>query len=151
MDEGTYYLKETAAPEGYTINENDYQITIAGTIADGTGAAEEGTLTSYTITTKVKGANGQHTDVVGTATYTAVPTVTKPTTDATATNFDTVTNVVTINTVPAEVVDTQLATLPATGGAGTIALTIVAAGGMAGFLTIYLVNRRKKNHTDTEE
>ena len=58
-------------------------------------------------------------------------------------NFDTVVNTVTTTVAPAEVVDTQLAVLPATGGAGTIAITLGAAVGMGIFLTIFIVNKRK--------
>ncbi len=151
LDTGIYYLRETAAPDGYTLNENDYQVEITGTLSDGTGTAEKGTLTTYTVTVKVKGTDGNYTDVVGSSTFTVTtPAVTKPTTDATATSFDTITNEVTVTVVdkPAEIVDTKLASLPSTGGVGTIALTIVAAVGMGGFLTLYLVNKKKKNSVE---
>ena len=143
LDVGTYYLKETAAPAGYTLNANDYKVVIAGTIADGTGTATKGTLTGYSINVYVK--NGADWDACGSAVYTITPTVTEAaTTDtATAMGFDTVVNAITTNVTPAEVVDTQLAVLPATGGAGTIALTLFAAIGMGGFLTLYLVNKKK--------
>ena len=141
LDVGTYYLKETNAPDGYTLNDNDYKVVIAGTIADGTGAAEQGTLTGYSITVSVK--NGVGWDECGSAVYAFTPAVTKPATDATAMNFDTVVNTVTTTVAPAEVVDTQLAALPATGGAGTIAITLGAAVGMGIFLTIFIVNKRK--------
>ena len=141
LDVGTYYLKETNAPDGYTLNDNDYKVVIAGTIADGTGAAEQGTLTGYSITVYVK--NGANWDPCGSAVYAFTPAVTKPTTDATAMNFDTVVNTATTTVTPAEVVDTQLAALPATGGAGTIAITLGAAVGMGIFLTIFIVNKKK--------
>ena len=142
LDEGTYYTKETAAPADYTLNENDYKIVIAGTIADGTGAAEEGTLTGYSITTYVK--DGSNWQSIGSAVYAFTPAVTKPTTDATALTLDTVVNTATTDITPAEVVDTELASLPATGGVGTIIITVIAAAGMTLFLTLFLVNRRKK-------
>ena len=143
LDVGTYYLKETVAPTGYTLNANDYKVVIAGTIADGTGTATKGTLTGYSINIYVK--NGADWDACGSAVYAITPTVTEAaTTDtATAMGFDTVVNAITTNVTPAEVVDTQLATLPATGGAGTIALTLFAAVGMGGFLTLYLINKKK--------
>ena len=43
-----------------------------------------------------------------------------------------------------EVVNTKIAELPSTGGTGTIVLTVCAALGMGVFLTLYLVNKRKK-------
>lgn len=141
LDVGTYYLKETNAPENYTLNDNDYKVDIVGTIADGTGTAEQGTLTGYTITVFVK--DGASWIPVGSSAYTITPAVTKPSTDATVMDMDTVVNTITTNVTPAEVVDTPLATLPSTGGAGTIALTLVAATGMGGFLTLYLVNKKK--------
>lgn len=140
LDVGTYYLKETNAPDGYTLNDNDYKVVIAGTIADGTDA-EQGTLTGYSITVFVK--DGANWTECGSAVYAFTPAVTKPATDATAMNFDTVVNTATTTVAPAEVVDTQLAVLPATGGAGTIAITLGAAVGMGIFLTIFIVNKRK--------
>lgn len=141
LDVGTYYLKETSAPAGYTLNDNDYKVVITGTIADGTGTAEQGTLTGYTITTFVK--EGANWTQCGSAVYAFTPAVTKPTTDATAMNFDTVVNTATTTVSPAEVVDTQLAVLPATGGVGTIAITLFAAVGMGGFLTLFIINKKK--------
>ena len=141
LDEGTYYLKETAAPDGYTLNDNDYKIIIAATLDDGT-TGEEGTLTGYTVNIFVK--DGNSWTACGDAVYAIDPTITKPTADANAMNFDAIVNDFTGSaTNPAEVVDTSLATLPSTGGAGTIAITLIAAVGMGGFLTLYLVNRKK--------
>ena len=141
-------MKETAAPDGYTLNDNDYQVIIEGTIADGTGNEEKGTLTSYTVTIKVKGENG-YNDIVGQSTVSVNnQAVTKPDTDANATNFDTVVNTLSVVTNPAEVVDTELAVLPATGGAGTIAITVGASIGMAGFLTLYIVSKKKKKNEE---
>ena len=46
---------------------------------------------------------------------------------------------------PAEVVNTQLASLPTTGGVGTIIIAIVAGVGMAVFLTIFVVSKKKRS------
>ena len=145
LDVGTYYLKETSAPDGYTINDNDYKVVIAGTIADGT-AAEEGTLTGYSITTYVK--NDDNWVQCGSANYSFNSTVTKPTTDVNVMNFDTVVNTTTTNIIPAEVVDTSLATLPSTGGVGTVALTLVSATGMGAFFILYMINKKKKKNSE---
>lgn len=142
LDEGTYYLKETAAPAGYTLNDNDYKIVIAAELDDGT-TGEEGALTGYTVNVFVK--DGNSWTACGDAVYAIDPTVTKPTTDANAMNLDAIVNDFTGSvTHPAEVVDTPLATLPSTGGAGTIALTLVSATGMGVFFTLYMINRKKK-------
>ena len=140
LDEGTYYLKETAAPDGYTLNSNIYKVVIAGTISDGTTVAE-GVLTGYTINMFVQ--NGANWDPCGSTVCAITPAVTEPTTDANAMNFTEVVNTTTATINPAEIVDTELATLPSTGGAGTIALTLLASVGMGGFLTLYLVNKKK--------
>ena len=142
LDEGTYYLKETAAPDGYTLNDNNYKIVIAAELDDGT-TDEEGTLTGYTVNVYVK--DGNSWTACGDAVYAIDPTVTKPNADANAMNFDAIVNDFTGSaTNPAEVVDTPLATLPSTGGAGTIALTLVSATGMGVFFTLYMINRKKK-------
>lgn len=148
LDEGTYYLKETAAPDGYTLNDNDYKIIIAATLDDGT-TGEEGTLTGYTVDVYVWDATTNAWVACGDAVYAIDPTVTKPTTDANAMNFDNIVNDFTGSaTNPAEVVDTPLATLPSTGGAGTIALTLVSATGMGAFFTLYMINKKKKKNSE---
>ena len=146
LDEGTYYLKETAAPAGYTINDNDYKVVIAAELDDGT-TGEEGTLTGYTVDIFVK--DGNSWTACGDAVYAIDPTITKPTTDANAMNFDAIVNDFTGSaTNPAEVVDTPLATLPSTGGAGTIALTLVSATGMGAFFILYMINKKKKKNSE---
>lgn len=146
LDEGTYYLKETAAPAGYTINDNDYKVVIAAELDDGT-TGEKGTLTGYTVNVFVK--DGNSWTACGDAVYAIDPTVTKPNADANAMNFDAIVNDFTGSaTNPAEVVDTPLANLPSTGGAGTIALTLVSATGMGAFFTFYMINRKKKKNNE---
>ena len=143
LDEGTYYLKETVAPDGYTLNDNDYKVVIAAELDDGT-TGEEGTLTGYTVNVFVK--DGNSWTACGDAVYAIDSTVTKPNADANAMNFDAIVNDFTGSaTNPAEVVDTPLATLPSTGGAGTIALTLVSATGMGAFFTLYMINKKKKS------
>ena len=148
LDTGTYYLKETNAPDGYTLNEHDYKVVIEGTISDGTNV-EEGTLTGYSITTYVK--DGNNWTQQGSAVYAITPAVTKPGTDATSLDQDVVVNTIITTVTPAEVVDTQLAVLPATGGVGTIIITVTAAAGMTLFLTIYLVNRKKRKNDKADD
>ncbi len=137
LDTGTYYMKETAAPATYTINTNIYKIVIAATLN------EEGIMTQYSIDTYLStdGGNTYSDTPVGTATY--FNTITKESVDKVTGN---VTNSISAydNITPVEIVNTKLAALPATGGEGTIAITIGGAIGMAGFLTLYIANKKKK-------
>ena len=50
-----------------------------------------------------------------------------------------------ITTTPAEIVNTQLATLPTTGGVGTIVISVVAGLGMAVFLTIFVISKKRSS------
>ena len=126
LDEGTYYLKETVAPKGYTLADQTYQFVIKATLGT------DGIMTSYSVTSKYKDAT--HTDwtAAGTATYTAKAT--KNDTDGS------VTNVITRGTGDNGAIaikDSKLQVLPSTGSIGTIGITAAAAAGMAIFLTVY--------------
>ena len=119
LDEGTYYMKETAAPAGYTLTDQTYKFVIKATLG------EDGILTNYTVTKQYKDA--AHTDWVaaGTATYTATATKTD---DGAVTN-----SVITRTDDPIEIVNTKLQTLPSTGGVGIVLIIgIAAAFGVAG-------------------
>ena len=141
LDTGVYYLKETSAPDGYTINDTVFKVEVTATISDGTTNAE-GVLTGYKVEMFTK--TGNTWTSVGSTVCAIVPTVTLPSTDATATDFDRIVNVTTATINPAEIIDTPLAALPSTGGAGTIAITVGAALGMGVCLSIYLTNKKKK-------
>lgn len=55
LEAGTYYLKELAAPDGYSVNTHVFTIEIGATYADAnTSGKDEGQLTSWTL--KVDGA-----------------------------------------------------------------------------------------------
>ncbi|MDD5849444.1 MAG: SpaA isopeptide-forming pilin-related protein [Firmicutes bacterium] len=119
LDEGTYYMKETAAPAGYTLTDQTYKFVIKATLG------KDGILTNYTVTKQYKDA--AHTDWVtaGTATYTATATKTD---DGAVTN-----SVITRADDPIEIVNTKLQTLPSTGGVGIVLIIgIAAAFGVAG-------------------
>lgn len=138
LDEGVYYLKETTAPSGYTLNDTDYQITIAATLDD------EGIMTSYTMDIKSKDSEtGLYTVAAGSASYTNTPVVAAD---------GSVENTIVDTTVPVEIVNTNLASLPSTGGAGTVLLVTGGAIGMTLFLgAIIAVNRKKKDDKEAEE
>ena len=132
LDEGTYYLKETVAPKGYTLSDQTYKFVVKAAL----GA--DGIMTGYTVTTSYKDATHADWTDAGTATYTATP----------AKNADgSVTNTITSGTGDngaIAIVDSKLQTLPSTGGAGTIGLTVAAAAGMAIFVTVYERNKNKE-------
>ena len=119
---GTYYLKETAAPDGFTLNDTVYTIVIAETLN------ENGTLKSWTITingdtiidgdgNKVTKVNEFTVDNEGTATKTAEGSV--------------------------DIINTKISTLPSTGGIGTTIFTIAGCAIMIVAAGLFFATRRK--------
>lgn len=129
LDEGTYYMKETTAPSGYTLSNMTYRFVISATLG------EDGIMTGYEVKSSYKDATHADWTDAADAKYTATA---KKDADGAVTY--------TINRAdaPVTVVDTKLQNLPSTGGRGTVALTLVATAGMAGFLAVYLSSRKKK-------
>ena len=144
LDEGTYFLRETKAPTNYTINDTIYKIVIAANLDEDTGILRQYSVTTYTL----DASGTPSAEPVGQATY--VNTMSEVQVSEDDADYGDVTNKITYSTkdenivTTTEIVDTRLATLPATGGAGTIMLTIGASVGMAGFLSLYIVNKKKK-------
>lgn len=137
LNAGIYYLKETKAPANYTINPTVYRIEITPTIGD------DGVMTSYSINTYVADERGEKSgSAVGSATYTNTGYTVNA--DGSVTNNITIDN----SNTPLAIVDTKLATLPSTGGVGTIVITVGASLGMAAFLTIYIWNKKKNKNAD---
>lgn len=137
LDEGTYYMKETVAPATYSLNDkNTYKIVIAADLD------AEGVMTAYSITTYLSEDGGATYDTtpVGTARYTNTGYSLNKTTGEVTNALSDYTKI-----TPVEIVNPKLAGLPSTGGAGTIAITVGAGIGMAGFLTLYIVNKKKKD------
>ena len=128
LDEGTYYVKETHAPRGFVLNDKLFRFVIEADLDEATGV-----LSSYTITTAYKGENGYVE--VGSATYTN---------KAEIEDDGNVINVIDHDVTPVDVLDPKIEQLPSTGGIGTIVITVTAAVGMAGFLTLFLYNRKKR-------
>lgn len=121
LDAGTYTLKESKAPLGYALDKTTYTIAITPTYNELTGE-----LKNYTV--KVSGATGNSI----TFTHEKLDNGTINSTDNAA-NADTFG----INNTP-------LITLPETGGTGIIALTVAAVILMAGFGTMFVSLRKKK-------
>lgn len=116
LDAGTYYLKETEAPNGYQIDNTEHEVVIAATYN------ENGTLKSYTIT-----IDGERTSTY-TATYTG----------ETITNIDSTVETTTIK-------NTKLSELPSTGGIGTTIFTIGGCIIMIAAAGLFFASRRKEN------
>ena len=156
LDEGVYYLKETAAPQYYIKNDNAYRITITASLEASTGILEW-----YSIVTDLQ----QIDETTGDITYTTAGSV-KYTNeyvcqdDESLEDFGDVENTITVDGASGttenitsyvesvEIVDPKLAELPSTGGKGTIALTIGSSIAMAVFLTIHVVNKKKSKIAD---
>ncbi len=151
LDTGVYYLKETKAPDEYSVNENKYQITINASMN------EVGILQWYEIITRSMDTDGNYTNNEGYAKYIPktievdgeVQDAVKVEGDGSLAFRNIVMNDGTEESdgdgkiIPAKVVDTKLAKLPSTGGVGTIIITVLAAIGMGGFLILFLVSRKK--------
>ena len=134
LDEGTYKIRETAAPTGYSINDIEYTVVISP-VYSGTG--KDAVLTSYTVTVTYTDAAG--TDHTNTFTYDN---------DA-ATEGEAVTTTGTAGgktvisaTNAVEVIDVKLAKLPATGAGGTVAFAVIGGVGMA-LIAVLIVKKRK--------
>ncbi len=114
---GTYYLKETAAPEGYTLNEHVYVIVINAMYRDVT---EDGMsvkkLDSYTIT-----VDGNE-----------VIKLTAGTTN------------VTYPSNKVDIKNTELSSLPSTGGIGTTIFTIGGCAIMIIAAALFFASRRRE-------
>ncbi|MGN9013833.1 isopeptide-forming domain-containing fimbrial protein [Oliverpabstia intestinalis] len=119
---GTYYLKETAAPNGFTLNDTVYRIVIAETLN------ENGKLESWTIT--INGdtiIDGEGNEVIkenkftvdnkGVATKTADGSV--------------------------DIINTKISSLPSTGGIGTTIFTIGGCAIMIVAAGLFFATRRK--------
>ncbi len=115
LDAGTYTLKESKAPKGYSLSTTEYTVTIVPTYAD------DGQLQNYRV--DISGGNAS-------ATFTHTKK-----TDGT---------IVPSSNDTFEINNTTMANLPETGGAGVIAVTIAGAAMMGGFGAVFLNLKKKK-------
>lgn len=121
LDEGIYYLKETEAPNGYSLNTTVYKVEIKADYNS------NGTLKSYSIVIDDK----------STTTFKAVDKA-QDTTDGTADG------VITETDTPTMINNTPLPGLPETGGMGTYLFTGIGVALLAG-AAVMITALRKKN------
>ena len=119
LAEGTYYLKETAAPEGYTVNEHVFTIVIDAEYDEEPGSPTEGQLKKWTITI----------DGEATSTFTVENEGGAITVDE--------------DVASTEIKNTKIASLPSTGGIGTTIFTIGGCAIMIAAAALFFVSRRK--------
>jgi fimbrial isopeptide formation D2 family protein len=120
LDEGTYYMKETAAPDGYTLTDKTFKFTIKATIGN------DGVMTGYEVNSQYKSPADTEWTNGGDAKYTVT---TSEESDGSIKNEITSEN----TDDPVVIVDTKLQTLPSTGGTGIVLIIGVAAAlGVAG-------------------
>lgn len=126
---GTYYLKETKAPQGYALIDTVYTITITPTLHTEEGPLK-GSLKSWTIS--IDGDTIQ-TGSSGGSTVTKTFTIDNGTAEG---KWD-----AELETV--EIPNTVLTALPSTGGIGTYLFTIIGVVIMAVAAGIFFVKRRR--------
>lgn len=115
LDIGTYYLKETKAPDGYTLNDTVYKIDVAATVTNEELKQWTIEITDTSTNKKVihtfNVSNGQVTPVNGATTV---------------------------------IKNTSISTLPSTGGIGTTIFTIGGCVIMIAAAGLFFASRRKE-------
>ncbi len=128
LDAGTYSLKETTAPAGYSLNETVYTIQITPSYNT------DGTLAQYVVTI----TNDKTNDVV-----TITNAATAYQLESQNTTRKVPVSVTTEGTGGQEIRNTRLSALPSTGGIGTYLFTMVGAVIMAAAVGIFFLKRRR--------
>ena len=130
LEAGTYYLKETKAPAGYTLNDTIYKIVIDAIIEQNADPELGHELKSWTITVTPI-VNGEEQEKAATTnTFTVNGGEASLSGDEIAT---------------AEIMNTTLSSLPSTGGIGTTIFTIGGCVIMIAAAGLYFASRRKEN------
>ena len=125
LEAGTYYLKETKAPENYSLNTDVYKIVITATYSTSTDKKESGLLTGWTI---------------------AINNVTVETNEERVSEFVVDHGTIDGKTIVIEGTDiqnTKLSSLPSTGGIGTTIFTIGGCLIMIIAAGLFFATRRK--------
>lgn len=129
LDEGVYYIKETKAPNGYSLNTNVYKVEIKADYNT------NGTLKSYSIT-----INDQATTTFKAQNEEQAP----DTTNNPGAKQD---GVVTDKDSPTLIENTKIPGLPSTGGMGTYLFTGLGVALLAGAAVMVTVLRKKNGQT----
>jgi hypothetical protein len=132
LDTGTYFMKETKAPEGYTPNTTRYRFVIGSVTYSGDGA-----MTSYQVDVSAKGEVDPDYQEVKSFTYHAKPVISSETGRITNTVETAVES-----QEPVVIRNAKLKDLPSAGGVGIFAA--VAAAAAAGTAGIALSGKKKE-------
>ena len=135
LDEGTYYVKETKAPNGYGLSDAVYKFVITAEMDETSGV-----LNGYSVKTYVNSESAGQTGFTTKAGSAEYKTTATPAEDGTVTN--TITGL--DKTEPMEVVDTKTQNLPSTGGIGNTWFYLVGIGGMAGAAVVFAAVKKSK-------
>lgn len=125
---GTYYLKETKAPKGYSLNTNVFKVVIDAQIDSTSGKLESWTITMYELE---KTKDGYTEKKLGDNTF-SVTNEGKATLNAEKINST-------------EIMNTKLTQLPSTGGMGTYIFTIAGVVLMACAAGAFIISRKKSS------
>ena len=131
LEAGTYYLKETKAPAGYTLNDTIYKIVIDATIEQNADPELGHDLKSWTITVTPIVNGKEQTSSATTNTF----TVDGGEASLSGDEVDS-----------AEIMNTTLSALPSTGGIGTTIFTIGGCVIMIAAAGLYFASRRRQEN-----
>lgn len=142
LDAGDYVLKETKAPNGYSLNQTAVKVNITASYYDDTDKEKQGLLKEYSIT--MDDGNGAKVTNTYTAEYGTI--------DKGLTKDEILPTKITHNYKPADpdgtfwFKNTKLGALPATGGVGTTIFTItgVILMVMAAAMMLFVRRRREQ-------
>lgn len=129
LAEGTYYLKETTAPNGYTLNAHVYTIEIQGTYEKNNDTENKGKLVSWTIT-----IDGQTTNTFTVDQGNVV--INKDVEDSEHNSLEG-------SVIGTDIKNTKINQLPSTGGIGTTIFTIGGCAIMIIAAGLYFASRRR--------
>ena len=130
LDENIYYLKETKAPAGYSLNDTVYKIVIKATVSDSSA------ITPYELSTWTIQVENTENKEVKTSKY----DVNKKTDE----NGKVISDIGFVAN-PTIIVNTKLIALPSTGGIGTTIFTIAGCGIMIAAAFFFFASRKKEN------